>query len=217
MSSLRAIVICQKYFGNHVISSQIHLFAPLLNTRRCTLCNMRSTLNYVLSNNGICIKERLSVPLLQILTNMCQVNMICIVFYVTISFYGQGGFGSALEDDIQTVIESLSQKISENQVKRATKEFPPLLWEKDKGVYDSYVKLNFHGSPQMAFMRDSFEIFDNNMFATAWITSCLLEANLYGRATKPKEDDIQISVEAISKDIYCFQIIKYKSIGTLSL
>ena len=38
MSSLRAIVICQKYFGNHVISSKIHLFAPLLNTRHCTLC-----------------------------------------------------------------------------------------------------------------------------------------------------------------------------------
>ena len=38
MSSLRAIVICQKYCGDRVISSQIHLFAPLLNMRRCTLC-----------------------------------------------------------------------------------------------------------------------------------------------------------------------------------
>ena len=37
VSSLRAIVIWQKYFGNHVISSQIHLFAPLLNMMRCTL------------------------------------------------------------------------------------------------------------------------------------------------------------------------------------
>ena len=37
MSSLRAIVICQQYCGNRVISSQIHLFAPLLNMRRCTL------------------------------------------------------------------------------------------------------------------------------------------------------------------------------------
>ena len=37
MSSLRAIVICQKYFWNHEISSEIHLFAPLLNMRRCTL------------------------------------------------------------------------------------------------------------------------------------------------------------------------------------
>ena len=38
LSLLRAIVICQKYCGNRVISSQIHLFAPLLNMRRCTLC-----------------------------------------------------------------------------------------------------------------------------------------------------------------------------------
>ena len=37
MSSLRAIVICQKYCGNRMISSQIHLSAPLLNIRRCTL------------------------------------------------------------------------------------------------------------------------------------------------------------------------------------
>ena len=37
MSSLRAIVICQQYCGNRVISSQIHFFAPLLNMRRCTL------------------------------------------------------------------------------------------------------------------------------------------------------------------------------------
>ena len=37
MSSLRAIVICQKYFGNQVISSQIYRFAPALYTRRCTL------------------------------------------------------------------------------------------------------------------------------------------------------------------------------------
>ena len=39
MSSLLTIVLCQKYFGNHVISSQIHLFAPLFIMRRCTLCN----------------------------------------------------------------------------------------------------------------------------------------------------------------------------------
>ena len=36
MSSLRVIVIFQKYFGNHEISYQIHLFAPLLNMRCCT-------------------------------------------------------------------------------------------------------------------------------------------------------------------------------------
>ena len=38
MSSLRAIVICQNYCGNRVMSSKIHLSALLLNMRRCTLC-----------------------------------------------------------------------------------------------------------------------------------------------------------------------------------
>ena len=38
MSSLLSIVIFQNYLGNHVISSKIHLLAPLLNTRRCSLC-----------------------------------------------------------------------------------------------------------------------------------------------------------------------------------
>ena len=37
MSPLRAIVICPKYCGSRVISSQIYLFAPLLNIKRCTL------------------------------------------------------------------------------------------------------------------------------------------------------------------------------------
>ena len=38
MSPLREIVICQIYYENLVISSKIHLFAPLLNMRRCTVC-----------------------------------------------------------------------------------------------------------------------------------------------------------------------------------
>ena len=37
ISSLCAIVTFQKYFENHVISSQIHLFARLHDTRHCTL------------------------------------------------------------------------------------------------------------------------------------------------------------------------------------
>ena len=43
MTPLSAIVICQKYFENHVISSQIHLIAPLLNMMRCTLRELHVT------------------------------------------------------------------------------------------------------------------------------------------------------------------------------
>ena len=64
MSSLLAIVICQKYFGNHVISSKIHLYARLLNMRRCTLwiyIKGHSTIkeNQMLSTNHevICKRE----------------------------------------------------------------------------------------------------------------------------------------------------------------
>ena len=49
MSLFRAIVICQKYFGNHVILSQIQLFAPLLNMRRCTLWNNYYSINSYIS------------------------------------------------------------------------------------------------------------------------------------------------------------------------
>ena len=55
MSSLRAIVICQQYCGNRVISSQIHLFAPLLNTRRCTLWNWSEV-----PTTDLCDKRNLS-------------------------------------------------------------------------------------------------------------------------------------------------------------
>ena len=48
MFSLRAIVICQKYFGNHVISSQIHLLAPL---------NLFETL-LVSANSSVQFKQR---------------------------------------------------------------------------------------------------------------------------------------------------------------
>ena len=47
MSSLRAIVICPNYCGNRVISSRIHLFAPLLCMRRCTLWNKRLPLKWI--------------------------------------------------------------------------------------------------------------------------------------------------------------------------
>ena len=52
MSSLRVIVICQKYFGNHMISSQIHLSAPLLNMRRCTLWVLKPLYNSILLMKG---------------------------------------------------------------------------------------------------------------------------------------------------------------------
>ncbi|KAK3105161.1 hypothetical protein FSP39_018512 [Pinctada imbricata] len=101
--------------------------------------------------------------------------------------------------NIPSILDKLSAKISQSQVKRQTIEYPPLSWKRDKGLYDSRVKLNFHGSPQMALMRDEFEIFDNNMFATSWVTSCLLEAHLYGEGLMPNKEDLQLAISAINQ------------------
>ncbi|CAG2252670.1 unnamed protein product [Mytilus edulis] len=74
---------------------------------------------------------------------------------------------------------------------------PPLEWAKFKGNYESDVKLYFHGNSTMSALRYMFKVYDNNMFATAWITSCLVEAYRYGNAPKPTEDQITMSVDAI--------------------
>ena len=44
MYDLRALVICQKYFGNHVISSKIPFFLHLYLTRGVVLCVYGSVL-----------------------------------------------------------------------------------------------------------------------------------------------------------------------------
>ncbi|KAK3098312.1 hypothetical protein FSP39_018295 [Pinctada imbricata] len=85
------------------------------------------------------------------------------------------------------------------QVKRATKGLPPLTFHQEKGLYESDVKLYFHGDFEMYLIRESFQIFDNNNFATAWITTALMEAYRLGDSPKPSEEQIFMSVEAMSQ------------------
>jgi hypothetical protein len=46
-------------------------------------------------------------------------------------------------------------------------------------------------------MRHLFKIYDDNMFATSWVTSCLLEAYKYGNAPRPAQEQIQWALEVI--------------------
>ncbi|KAL5014984.1 hypothetical protein ScPMuIL_009254 [Solemya velum] len=101
--------------------------------------------------------------------------------------------------DILHRINELHNKIGAMQIKKTTSFYPPLSWAKMKGVYESDVKQYFRGNPEMHFMREKFKIFDNNMFATAWVTTALLETNKFARGPKPSEQQIKMSLEAISK------------------
>lgn len=80
--------------------------------------------------------------------------------------------------DVDETIQDLSDQISLMQVQRSTTTAnPPFSYYKDKGMYESDVKMYFHGDSEMHMLRDSMSVFDNNMFATCWITIGLLEAH----------------------------------------
>ncbi|XP_071111910.1 uncharacterized protein [Haliotis cracherodii] len=62
------------------------------------------------------------------------------------------------------------------QVPKTKHAFPPFRWDEEQGMWPSDVKMNFHGNPDYALFRQIFGIFDNNMFATTYITTCVAEA-----------------------------------------
>ncbi|CAF3136524.1 unnamed protein product [Rotaria socialis] len=100
---------------------------------------------------------------------------------------------------IEQVMDKLIKIISEEQVlKPAEYKFPQ--WEKKLGLYRSEVRLNFFGEPAQAELRKNkyINVFDNNMFATGWIASVLLETNMYGRAPKTIDNEhLSLAVDAI--------------------
>ena len=72
-------------------------------------------------------------------------------------------------------------------------------WQQDKGLYPSEIKFNFAGEPYKAEARDLFSVFNNNMFATSWITTCILEAYLYAKAPRPTDAQLSMALEAIGQ------------------
>ncbi len=103
-----------------------------------------------------------------------------------------------VNDGASDLIDRLIPLIQNLQVKKTTKYIPLVELRKQKGVYESYIKLNLHGGPNVAFVREDLNIFDNNMFVTAWVTTCLLEAYRYGHAPAPTSEQVTLSLEAIN-------------------
>lgn len=100
--------------------------------------------------------------------------------------------------DIPSMARKLYKKVSDAQIKKSSRGFPPFSWQKDKGLFESHVKLYFHGSFSQYILRQGFEIYDNNNFASAWITMALLEMHkLDANETYVHEDLIFNAVQAI--------------------
>lgn len=99
--------------------------------------------------------------------------------------------------DFQSTVEAIFKKVKSLQVKEDVPFRKPLFWEKHKGMYESDVKEYFHGKEDLYLFRKMFRVYDDNMFATAWITSCLLETFRYGNGPKPSEDQIMSAILSI--------------------
>lgn len=97
-------------------------------------------------------------------------------------------------------VRKLFSIIQRSQImKDSTFRLFPLSWELQKGMYPNDVKLNFHGDLQYSLFRDKFKVPDNNMFTPAWVTACLIEADMYGKSLKLSDEQISLALHAIDK------------------
>ncbi|XP_062606158.1 uncharacterized protein LOC134267966, partial [Saccostrea cucullata] len=122
----------------------------------------------------------------------CQ-NMLVVLIVTTILFVGDVSAAS----NLTSTINALFHKLQNMQTTRYNPAVPPLVWAKFPGSYESDVKMYFHGDPVDSTLRYSFGVFDNNMFATAWVTTCLLEAYNFGKAPKPTAQMLDLSINFI--------------------
>ena len=110
-----------------------------------------------------------------------------------------GSNGSQPFSDLKLVVRELFDLLEVMQVKQDRPFIGPGLWQEDKGLYPSYVRLNFVGAPGVSALRELISVFDNNMFATAWITSALLEAHHYATAPRPADQQLIMALDAIAQ------------------
>ena len=118
-----------------------------------------------------------------------------VMLLVFVSILGAGSVSAAT--NLTATINGLFHKLQNMQTTKYNPAVPPLVWAKFPGVYESDVKMYFHGAPVDSTLRYAFGVFDNNMFATAWVTACLLEAYKYGKAPKPTTEMLDLSINFI--------------------
>eukprot|EP00742_Colponemidia_sp_Colp-10_P006691 GILJ01007172.1.p1 GENE.GILJ01007172.1~~GILJ01007172.1.p1 ORF type:complete len:666 (+),score=82.46 GILJ01007172.1:34-2031(+) len=106
---------------------------------------------------------------------------------------------------LDKAINSLVTRITASQITKDSHYssvlglFPPLTWERQKGLYPSSVHFNFHGNRLMKALRDRVRVPDDNAFVAMSVTQFLLEAlefhpELYEKVT---ETQISSSIAAI--------------------
>jgi len=106
----------------------------------------------------------------------------------------------AYSQNFNTTIHSLLNKIKATQIQHPSSYFPFVSEEKFKGLFPSWIHLNFHGDFPLTLLRREFKFFDNNYFVTSWILQMLLEAHQLGTVDLGQEKTmIKDALDAILK------------------
>ncbi|XP_067658557.1 uncharacterized protein [Haliotis asinina] len=108
-----------------------------------------------------------------------------------------GASASPTKQEIESSIRVMRDLVENAQVKKDKKYVPILEWAENKGVWPSYVKQYFHGVPDLALFRQLFGVFDNNMFATAYVMEILAEFSKYGDMTGYNLEGFNAGLDAI--------------------
>lgn len=108
-------------------------------------------------------------------------------------------YSNAKPSSINQTMEKLIHLIQQEQVLKPV-EFKLPQWEKKLGLFRSEIRIDFFGEPLEADLRKNkfIYVFDNNMFATGWIVTVLLEANMYGRAPRTIDNQhLALAIDSI--------------------
>lgn len=117
----------------------------------------------------------------------------------------QFAFGPSLHIPSHSEESEILQDILKAQAQRSTnyfprKSYPPLQWSRQKGIFDSFVHLNFHGqAPAMPLLRNVYHFPDDNAFVTMFVLEALLDIAMFNRTNLPvAQNVINNGVHAVS-------------------
>lgn len=108
-------------------------------------------------------------------------------------------FGSVeIQRKVSEELESLfSSRWEKDQKYWPRSTFPPLLWDQQKGIYPSFVHINFHGKQTQSSLRSMLKFPDSNGFVTMFIVQALMESAEMDASLQITDDQLLDSVHAI--------------------
>jgi hypothetical protein len=93
--------------------------------------------------------------------------------------------------------EVRAARFQNNQAYWPQDSYPPQQWDQQKGLFASYVHVNFHGKSPISDLRGLYKFPDNNGFVTMFVLQAMIEAAELNSDIEVGDDEIVESLEAL--------------------